>query len=130
MQHLRLTVQVNSVIIKFDSVLVAHGSYSLPAAPVPPERLKVVTLHQCLVRISINRRLPSHTPINVPFYAAKNAEESLSEVPLRVQVVLRLFCPVFPALNKVPNHTDIQIQLAGSTILHHVHTPDNNITNW
>ena len=70
-----------------------------------------------------------NTPINIPLNTAKYAEESLSKVFLRVQVVLRLPCPVFPTLNKVPNHAYVEIQLTRSTILHHVHTPDHDVMN-
>ena len=91
--------------------------------------LKGVTLHQRLVGVPVNGRFPSHAPVDVPFYVAQDGKKILGKVFLRLHVILCLPCPIFPTLNQVPDEADVEIQLAGLTILCHVHTSDHNVTN-
>ena len=128
MSHLRLTVRVHSVIIKFNSVSIAKCSPFLPPAPVLMKGLKVITLHQCVIRVPVNGRLPSHAPVYVSLNVAQDGKKTFGEVFLRVQIVLLLPRPIFTVLDEVPDQADYQVQLARLPKLCYIHAPDCNMT--
>ena len=127
MQHLFLLVSVYSVIIKFNCIDIAQGSQFLPSTPMLLERFEVVALHQCLVGIPVDRGFSSLTPINVPLDISQDSEEVFRKVPLRFNIIFGLQRPVFTITYKISDHTNVQIQLAGMVVLHHVHSTDYNV---
>ena len=127
MQHLFLPVRVHSVIIKFNRVHITQGSQFLSSAPVLPVWFEVVTFYQCIVCVPVNRRFPSLAPVNVPFHTTQDSEEVLGEVPLGIHIVLRLPGPVLSMPDKIADHRNVQIQLAGIIVLHYVHATGHNV---
>ena len=106
-----MVLLVECLIIKFNSVSVVYCPNFLSPAPMSLKWFKVIALHQQLVSLPVNERLPSNTPVYVSLHATKYVEKILSKVFLHLCVSLLSPRPVLPSIHERLNDVGEYLQL-------------------